>query len=119
MDVIYLYYGIIVAAVVMFGLQFFMNQDYEKKNGNDLPASMVFIFGSSIAGFLVLLAINKFNFEFTYYTLFMAIITALNMIACIFCSLKSLARINLSLYSIFSMLGTIPFPHINAIISVD
>lgn len=105
-----LYYGIIVAAVVMFGLQFFMNQDYEKKNGNDLPASMVFIFGSSIAGFLVLLAINKFKFEFTYYTLFMAIITALNMIACLFCSLKSFARINLSLYSIFSMLGGMLLP---------
>lgn len=94
----------------MFGFQFFMNQDYEKKNGNDLASTMVFIFGSSIAGLIVLLGINSFRFEFTWYTFFMATVTALNMMACIFCSLKSLARINLSLYSIFSMLGGMLLP---------
>ena len=105
-----MYYALISAAVIMFGFQFFMNQDYEKKNGNDLASTMVFIFGSSIAGLIVLLAINSFRLEFTWYTLLMAIITALNMMACIFCSLKSLARINLSLYSIFSMLGGMLLP---------
>ena len=105
-----MYYALISIAVIMFGFQFFMNQDYEKKNGNDLASSMVFIFGSSIAGLIVLLAINSFRLEFTWYTLLMATVTALNMMACIFCSLKSLARINLSLYSIFSMLGGMLLP---------
>ncbi len=105
-----MYYALISVAVIMFGFQFFMNQDYEKKNGNDLASTMVFIFGSSIAGLIVLLVINSFRLEFTWYTLFMATVTALNMMACIFCSLKSLARINLSLYSIFSMLGGMLLP---------
>ena len=107
---IFLYYALISVAVVMFGFQFFMNQDYEKKNGNDLASTMVFIFGSSIAGLIVLLGINCFRFEFTWYTFLMATVTALNMMACIFCSLKSLARINLSLYSSFSMLGGMLLP---------
>ncbi|MBP3330096.1 MAG: EamA family transporter [Clostridia bacterium] len=105
-----MYYVMILAAVVMFGFQFFLNDDYEKKNGNNLTSSMMFIFGSSLVGFVILLGINKFRFEFTYYTLFMAVVTALNMMACLFCSMKALARINLSLYSIFSMLGGMLLP---------
>lgn len=112
----FLYYGIILAAVVMFGFQFFFNQRFEAKNGSGLASSMVFIFGGSIAGLLVLLVINGFRVEFTLYTLLISIVTALNMIACIFCSLKSLAYINLSLYSIFSMLGGMVLPFVAGIL---
>ena len=109
-DVEILYYGIISVAVVMFGFQFFFNNDYEKKNGSSLITSMVFIFGSSLVGLPVLWAINSFKFEFTWYTLLMATVTAVNMIACIFCGQKALSKINLSLYSIFSMLGGMLLP---------
>ncbi len=94
----------------MFGFQFFFNNDYEKKNGSSLITSMVFIFGSSLVGLPVLWGINSFKFEFTWYTLLMATVTAVNMIACIFCGQKSLSKINLSLYSIFSMLGGMLLP---------
>lgn len=105
-----LYYGLIIIAVLMFGFQFFLNNDFEKKNGSGFAPSMIFIFGSSLVGLPVLWAINGFKLEFTWFTLFMSIVTALNMMACIFCSLKALARINLSLYSIFSMLGGMLLP---------
>ncbi len=105
-----MYYGIILTAVVMFGFQFFFNNDYEKKNGSSLITSMVFIFGSSLVGLPVLWAINSFKLEFTWYTLGMATVTAVNMIACIFCGQKALSKINLSLYSIFSMLGGMLLP---------
>ncbi len=111
-----MYYGLIIAAVVMFGFQFFFNQKFESKNGNSLASSMIFIFGGSIAGLLVLLAINSFRLEFTLYTLIMSVVTALNMIACIVCSLKALAYINLSLYSIFSMLGGMVLPFVAGIL---
>ena len=48
-----MYYGLIIAAVVMFGFQFFANQDYEKKNGNKIASAMIFICGSSFVGFLI------------------------------------------------------------------
>ena len=100
----------IIIAVVMFGFQFFLNNDYEKKNGSGFLPSMVFIFGSSLVGLPVLWAINSFKIEFTWYTFFLATITALNMMACLFCGQKALARINLSLYSIFAMLGGMLLP---------
>ncbi|MBE6756452.1 MAG: hypothetical protein E7555_08355 [Ruminococcaceae bacterium] len=105
-----MYYSMILIAVVMFGFQFFLNNDYEKKNGSGFLQSMVFIFGSSLVGLPVLWAINSFKFEFTWYTFFLATVTALNMMACLFCGQKALARINLSLYSIFSMLGGMLLP---------
>lgn len=96
----------------MFGFQFFFNGKYEQKNGSALAESMLFIFGGSLAGLVVLLAINKFAFEFTTYTLLWSALTALNMMACLFCSMKSLTFINLSLYSIFSMLGGMVLPFV-------
>ena len=107
-----MYYGMILVAVIMFGVQFFFNGKYEQKNGTGLVSSMVFIFGGSLAGLIVLLAINKFQIEFTLYTLIISIVTAVNMIACLVCSLKSLAIINLSLFSIFSMLGGMVLPFV-------
>lgn len=100
----------IVAAVIMFGFQFFLNNDYQRKNGSDFITSTVFTFFSTLASVPVLWAINSFRFEFTWYTLFISVVTALNMIACIVCGQKALSKINLSLYSIFSMLGGMLLP---------
>lgn len=111
-----MYYAIVTAAVVMFGFQFFFNGKYEQKNGSDFASSMTFIFGGSLAGLVALLAINKFRIEFTSYTLVWSVVTALNMMACLFCSTKALTRINLSLYSIFSMLGGMVMPFVAGLV---
>lgn len=100
----------IIAAVVMFGFQFFLNNDYQRKNGSDFITSTVFTFFSTLASIPVLWGINSFRFEFTWYTFFISVVTALNMIACIICGQKALSKINLSLYSIFSMLGGMLLP---------
>ncbi len=107
-----MYYALIVCAVVMFGVQFLCNENFQSKNGNTLASSMLFISGGSLAGLLVLLIINGFKFEYTHYTLIISIVTAANMIACIVCSLKALEHINLSLFSIFSMLGGMVLPFV-------
>lgn len=110
-----MYYAIVSAAVVMFGFQFYFNGRYEKKNGSGFASSMLFIFGGSLAGLAALLIINKFTLEVTPYTLIWSVVTALNMMACLFCSTKALTRINLSLYSIFSMLGGMVLPFVAGI----
>lgn len=99
-----------MAAVVMFGLQFFCNQQYERECKSGLSASMMFIFGGAVAGLVVLLAVNGFKWEFTPFTVLMASLAALDGMAFSFCSLKALGKINLSLYSLFSMLGGMVLP---------
>ena len=100
----------VMAAVVMFGLQFFCNQQYERECKSGLCASMMFIFGGAVAGLVVLLAVNGFQWEFTPFTLFMASLAAFDGMAFNFCSMKALGKINLSLYSLFSMLGGMVLP---------
>ena len=100
----------VMAAVVMFGLQFFCNQQYERECKSSLPSSMMFIFGGAVAGLVVLLAVNGFKWEFTPFTLIMAALAALDGMAFSFCSMKALGKINLSLYSLFSMLGGMVLP---------
>lgn len=111
-----LYYGILLAAVTMFSFQFLFNGIFEKEYGNGLRAMFVFSADSSLVGFLILLIINGFKFEFTWFSLLMAFFAALDSIGYTYFSLKSLGRINLSLYSMFSMLGGMILPSVVGIL---
>ncbi len=110
------YYGVLLAAVTMFSFQFLFNGIFEKEYGNGLRAMFVFSAGSSLIGFLILLAINGFRFEFTPFSLLMAFFAALDSIGYTYFSLKALGRINLSLYSMFAMLGGMILPSLTGIL---
>ena len=111
-----LYYGVLLAAVTMFSFQFLFNGIFEKEYGNGLRAMLVFSAGSSLVGFLILFAINGFKFEFTWFSALMAFFAALDSIGYTYFSLKALGRINLSLYSMFSMLGGMILPSVVGIL---
>lgn len=113
------YYGILAAAVTMFSLQFLFNSIFEKEYGNGLRAMLVFSAGSSLAGLIVLLIINGFKVEYTHFSMLMAVFTALDSIGYTYFSLKSLGRINLSLYSMFAMLGGMVLPFLTGIFFYD
>ena len=105
-----LYYGLVSIAVVMFGFQFFFNDKFEKNSPEGLRPILKFTLGGNIAGLIVLFIINKCRFEFTLFSLIVALAGALDGIACTFCSIKALGKINLSLYSLFTMLGGMVLP---------
>lgn len=105
-----LYYALVTAAVVMFGLQFFCNQKYQEDCGSGLASAMVFSIGNGIVGLIALLILNRFRLETTPFTLVMATVASLNGLACCVCGLKALSRIDLSLYSLFNMLGGMALP---------
>lgn len=105
-----LYYGLVSIAVVMFGFQFFFNDKFEKNSPEGLRPILKFTLGGNIAGLAVLFIINKCRFEFTLFSLIVALAGALDGIACTFCSIKALGKINLSLYSLFTMLGGMVLP---------
>jgi len=114
-----MHYMIVLVAVVLFGIQFLCDSRYSEVGGHGLTAIMFFMLGGSIVNLPIMLALNGFRLEFTPFTLLMATIAVLNGMACSICSLKSLARINLSLYSIFSMLGGMLLPFVFGIFFYD
>ena len=105
-----MYYGMIAGAVLLFGLQFQLNNKYQGLSGNTADVSFLFSFIYSIAGGLFLFALNGFSLGWTWFTVCMASAAAANSICYIFCSLKAFERISLSLYSLFAMLGGMLLP---------
>ena len=114
-----MYYALILLSVVMFGGCFALNDEYRKINGSSIKISLQFSLISSAAGFLVLLIMNGFEIEFSLFTLAVAGAAALSGFGFTFCGFKALGRINLSLYSLFSMLGGMVLPFLQGIIFYD
>lgn len=110
------YYYPIIFAVIMFGVQFFCNDKYQSLCGSTVPSVMRFIAGSSFVGAIILFANNKFTLSATPFTLIMAFVTAVNAMIMIYCSTMALGRTNLSIYSLFSMLGGMTLPFIAGLV---
>jgi len=111
-----MYYGLIILSVLMFGGCYALQDAYRNMRGSRLNISMENSFVGSLAGFVVLLIFNGFKIEFTPFTLLIALLASLNGIAFAFCSFKALDTINLSLFSLFSMLGGMVLPFLQGII---
>ncbi|MBD8946498.1 MAG: hypothetical protein EGR97_04180 [Clostridiales bacterium] len=105
-----MYYGLIMLSTLIFSGCFWFKDIYREQKGSSFKASFEFSFYSGIAGFLALLIINKFSFEFSPFTFIIAMIAAVNGLLFTICSFKALDKINLSVYSVFSMLGGMALP---------
>ena len=105
-----MYYLLIIVSVMMFGGRFALQDTYRKLRGSGLKISLETSFVGSLAGLVILLAVNGFKIEFAPFTLLIASLAALNSIAFAFCSFKALDSIDLSLFSLFSMLGGMLLP---------
>ena len=88
-----MYYGIVAVSVLMFGIQFYFNQKYQRESGTGADASFMFSFVGAVVGVICLSIINGFDFSFTPFTLVWALITALNSILYSICSLKALEKV--------------------------
>ena len=114
-----------MTAVVMFGFQFLVSQKFAKHTGSGARAALIFQIGSNFCGLIVISAVSMIrNGGVTFggvslFTLLMATLSACNSIAYTICSLKSLGRIILSLYSVFSMLGGMVLPFILGVCFFD
>ncbi|MBQ3085013.1 MAG: hypothetical protein IJC46_06170 [Clostridia bacterium] len=111
-----MYYGLILIAVLLFGGSFAFNDQYRRLRGDSLKISLQFSLISATAGVIILLVVNRFELECTPFTLLMALLSALNGFGFTFCAFKALGRINLSLYSVFSMLGGMVLPFLLGIL---
>lgn len=113
------YYALVSVAVVMFSFMFLLNEQYEKESGTALTSIFKFSIGTSSAGFIILFAMNGFRLELTPFSAAVALWAVVNNLLYTLCSIRSLSKINLSLFSIFAMLGGMTIPFIAGIIFYD
>ncbi len=107
-----MYYFLVIAAVVLFSLQFLFNQRFEQSRGESLKSALEFSLYKSIIIVVIMLIINGFKVEITLFSIVMSVIYAFSGIAMTVFSMKAFAVANLSVYSVFSMLGGMLLPFI-------
>lgn len=111
-----MYHALIMLSVIMFGSTFALKDVYRRQRGGGLKISLEFSLIGAVAGLVVLTAINGFSLQLTWFSLLMASLVSLNSLAFSFCSFKALGTINLSVYSLFSMLGGMLLPFLQGIL---
>lgn len=113
-------YILIVIADILFSLQFLMTGAYSRRTNGGIAVSLAFSTGTSaiIAAymFVVRAFTEGFGLAVNWYSLILSVaMTAVGMLSGYF-SIKSLEYINISLYSVFLMLGGMIVPSVFGVI---
>ena len=58
-----MYYGLITVAVLMFGVQFYWNACYQKRNGTGAVATMTYSLIGALVGIVCFCVIGGFDFS--------------------------------------------------------
>ena len=93
-------------------MQFVFNDGYKRESGSTLAAALKFSFYTSVIGLVWLLLINGFRFEITRFSLAVAVVYAVVCVVFSYCSVKAFESANLSVYSVFSMIGGMVLPFV-------
>lgn len=109
-------YLMICAATVMFGMQFFFNQSYTRKEGDSLGKALIFSLLTSLVIGAVMLLLNRGRVECTWFSLVMASLTAVCCVLFLVFSAMALNRVDLSLYSLYSMMGGMLLPSLAGVL---
>ncbi len=103
-------YGLLITAAFLFALQFLFNQQFRRLNGDGINSTMTFSLYTNGISFLIMLILGKFSFSITWFSLLISVIYAVVLILFSYAGLKAFATANLSVYSIFTMLGSLLLP---------
>lgn len=114
-----LYYVLVIVSTVLFSLQFLFNQRFQQTYGTGMKATQVFSLYKSLVIILMMLLISGFKVQFSWFSLGMATIYAVSSIAMGYYSLKAFSVANLSVYSVFSMLGGMILPFFLGVLFYD
>ncbi len=105
-----MYYLLICVAAFLFSIQFLLNDEYGKECGNTWAAALKFSLYTSISGFVALFCINKFKLEITAFSAVAALVYGAVSVALVYSSIKAFIYANLSVYSVFAMIGGMILP---------
>ncbi len=110
------YYALLIIAVVFSSFQSIFNQKFQKYEGNNVTSALNFAGFSYFTIFIIILFMSGFKIRFNFFALFIALFYGcLNVGHCYF-ALKAFSKVNLSVFSIFNMLGGMLLPFCAGII---
>ena len=114
-----LFYTLVIISTILFSLQFLFTQRFQQINGTGMKATQVFSLYKSLVIILMMLLISGFKVQFSWFSLGMATVYAVSSITMSYYSLKAFSVANLSVYSVFSMLGGMILPFFLGVLFFD
>ena len=105
-----MYNLLIDISALLYSLQFLFNDSYKRECGSTPAAAIKFSFYTSAVGLVFLLIINRCNLEISLFSALTALVYAVVCIVFSYCSVKAFESANLSVYSVFSMIGGMVLP---------
>ena len=114
-----LYYTLVIISTVLFSLQFLFTQRFQETSGTGMKPTLVFSLYKSLVIIFMMLLISGFKIGFSWFSLLMATVYAVSSMAMSYYSLKAFAVANLSVYSVFSMLGGMILPFFLGVLFFD
>ena len=109
-------YALIIAADILFAVQFLFTKLYRNDEQDGLTASLNFSMGSMAVICVMMLCLLRFQVAVTGFSLLMSGAMACVFLLLTYFSIASLAHVNLSLYSVFMMLGGMLLPFVYGIV---
>lgn len=103
-------YALLTAAALLFAMQFLFNQQFRKLNGDGDDSTVIFAGYTHGISFLIMLILSGFKLEITWFSMLIGAIYAIVVLGYNYASLKSFATANLSVFSIYAMLGGMLLP---------
>lgn len=107
-----IYYFLLILATALFSSQFLLNQLFCSFKGSSAADSLLFTLYTSLAGFFIVFIINGFRLELSLFSVLIALIYSVVNLLYNAASLKAFETVNLSVYSVFSMLGGMLLPSV-------
>lgn len=111
-----MYYVLLAGSALLFSVQFLLNEKYQKQAGSGWDASLKFSLYSSVTGLAVLLIIHRFRLEVSLFSVLVAAFYSAILIGLNACSVCAFQWANLSVYSVFSMVGGMLLPFLYGVI---
>ena len=102
----------ITTAALLFSVQFLLADGFRKSAGSNLNASLRFMLYSSITGGVLCFIINNCRVDVTLFSVIMATLLSAVGVLSGWLSLEALHHANLSVFSIFTMIGGMLLPFI-------
>lgn len=111
-----LYYGMVLAAAALFSAQFLANQRFQAYCGDDKKSTFLFSAYSGAGMFLLMMLLSGGRLAFSGFSAALAAVKAVTGLLYVYCSLKVFGQANLSVYSVFAMLGGMLLPFLYGVL---
>lgn len=114
-----MYYALIVFSTVLFSLGFFAQQGFQGLNGTGIGPSLKYALQTGAVSFCIMFALTGFQLQFSWFSLAMAVLNSAVCITSSYCAIVAFNTANLSVYSVFTMLGGMLLPSVYGILFLD